>query len=84
MQACDSLMGNVGGKHISTAKVFSILILIFLIIQYMLPLWLALHSHHGDRERGRVKDRMREKEGGRDHTVVSGGEKVTMALVMAG
>lgn len=50
----------------------------------MLPLWLALHSHHGDRERGRVKDRMREKEGGRDHTVVSGGEKVTMALVMAG
>lgn len=70
-------MGNVGGKHISTAKVFSILILIFLIILYMFPLWYELHSNHGDHERGLVKDRMRERE----NTVVTGGEKVTMALV---
>lgn len=38
MQACDSLIGNVGGEHISTAKVCSILISVFLIIQYMLAL----------------------------------------------
>lgn len=34
MQACDSLRGDVGGKNISTAKVFSILISISLIMQH--------------------------------------------------
>lgn len=77
MQACDSLIGNVGGEHISTAKVFSILILIFfLIIQYILAPWYELHSRHGDSR----SEWERGSEGGKDHAALFQGEKGTKAF----
>lgn len=55
MQACDSLIGNVGGKHRSTAKVF--LNLNFNFSHYTVYACFLVWSHHGDCEKTKENER---------------------------
>lgn len=53
MPVCESPMGNVGGDSLSTAEVFSTLILIFLVIQNVNSfLRCEFLSRHGDWKKG--------------------------------